>query len=63
MKIESKKLYKVTKFFSNKDEVYNLGQLPGEDVKRLLQGYKYDEDFEMWFSTKGTIGYDVVEVK
>lgn len=60
MKIESGKTYQVRKWTKNSDA--NMGRLPGSDVKRLLTGYEYDSDFEMWYSRKCTIAYEVTEV-
>lgn len=60
MRIESRKHYKVVKFFG--DNVNDYGILPCEDVKRLLRGYTWDDTFGMFFSPKANIGYDVKEV-
>lgn len=61
MKIENSKDYKVTKYTAT--NTISCGVLPGEDVNRLLKGYKYDEDFGMWFTEKATTGYDVTEAE
>ncbi len=60
MKIENGKRYNVTKYFG--EQVSDIGVLPGEDVKRLLKGYAWDATFEMFFSPKANVGYDVQEV-
>ena len=56
--ISDSKTYWVVKFTH---QCSDLGHLPGEDVKRLLKGYSYDDRYEMWYSPRGTIGYDVKE--
>jgi len=60
MKIENSKYYRVRKYGKVDSD---LGTMNGEDVKGLLKGYAYDEDYDMWFSKASTIGYDVQEVK
>lgn len=60
MRIESDKTYHVERFTEEHDSDY--GNLPGDDVKRILKGYVYDFDMEMWFSPKGLVGYSVTEV-
>ena len=60
MEIKKESFYKVTKMAATgKDS--NLGTLPGEDVKKLLKGYTYDETFGLWYSEKATLAYDVTE--
>ena len=61
MKIDSKKDYQVEKITVT--EEYDCGILPGVDVKRLLNGYTYDADYEMWFSPKCHVSYWVRESK
>ena len=63
MKIEATKKYRVYKMPSCDERIYDLGVLPGTDVKRILKGYEYDPTYELWFSRRGTIGYDVQEDK
>lgn len=59
MKISKKiKNYKVEKYTANM-ELFDCGRLPYEDVKRMLKGYKYDDEFEMYFSKAGNIAYSV----
>ena len=48
--------YEVQKLASNGNDT-NLGILSGEDVKKLLKGYTYDEEMELWFSAKANVGY------
>lgn len=62
MEIKKEKLYKVEKYPANGKST-DLGILPGTDVKSILKGYTYDSTFEMWFSGKANIGYDIEEVK
>ena len=57
MIIDNNATYEVTKY--DRNITTEVGPLPGADVKALLKGYTYDETFEMWFSKRGTIGYDV----
>ena len=59
MKIENSKTYKVKKY--TQKTTADCGTLPGEDVKRMLKGYNFDEMLEMWFTPKATIGYSVEE--
>lgn len=58
MTIDTTKTYKVTKYGKTTTD---LGTLPGADVKALLKGYAFDETFDLWFSPKANIGYDVKE--
>ncbi len=63
MKVEANKNYRVWKYNNNSDS--DLGILTGEDVKKLLKGYKYEEllpGMGMWYSEGGRIAYDVKEV-
>ena len=62
MEIESGKTYEVTKFNYNKESV-DYGRLPGVDVKRLLSGYEYDENYGMWFTPKAFSSFEVIEVE
>lgn len=59
MKIENSKTYRVKKYTQSMSA--DCGTLPGEDVKRMLKGYKFDEMLEMWFTPKANIGYSVEE--
>lgn len=60
MKIRNDKTYNVTKY--TQTQTLDCGNLPGTDVNAILKGYKYDENYGMWFSERGKIGYDVTEV-
>lgn len=62
MKIENGKTYMVTKYQQNGTNI-DYGRLPGEDVKRLLKGYDYDENYGLWFSPKANCGYDIEEAE
>ena len=59
MTIDITKTYKVTKFAKTDTD---LGNLPGTDVRKMLKGYTYDEDFGIWYSPAANIGYSVEEV-
>lgn len=59
MEIKATATYKVTKYTGNATS--DLGYLSGADVKKILKGYAWDEMFEMFYSAKGTIGYDIKE--
>lgn len=59
MKIDINKLYNVERY--TEKDTRDYGTLYGSDVKKILRGYTYNEEFEMWFSKKGTIGYYVTE--
>lgn len=59
MKIEASKTYRMAKI--TKDEYLDYGTLPGTDVKRILKGYSYDEEFDLWFSKGNKIGYELEE--
>jgi len=63
MKIKTDKNYEVTKYEFNKGDVkdYSIGVLPGSDVKAIIKGYKYDEEFGMFFSKRAEIAYDITE--
>ena len=61
MKIESKKFYRVTKYLSNGSDS-DMGVLPGTDVKNILKGYSFDDQWGMWYSNRANVGYDVQEV-
>ena len=63
MKIENGKNYNVDLYMSNEDKPRSYGRLPGEDVKRMLKGCKYDNLFGMWFTPKANKAYDVTEVE
>lgn len=52
--------YRVIKM-SFEDEDKDYGFLPYEDVVKMLKGYKYDEDMEMYFSSKANFAYDITE--
>ena len=60
MKISNEKTYEVTKY--TKTETLDYGCLPGSDVKKILRGCKFDEEMELWFTSKCTIGYEVTEI-
>lgn len=64
MKIKADKNYEVTKYEFNKGDVkdFSIGVLPGSDVKGIIKGYKYDEEFGMFFSRRAEIAYDIAEV-
>lgn len=47
--------YKVEKYTQTDNS--ELGNLPYEDVKRILKNYAYDEMMDMYFSKAGNIGY------
>lgn len=61
MKIASKRNYQVTKYVCG-NQLYDLGILPGTDVRRLLKNCEYDERFGLWFTEKATLGYEVKPV-
>ncbi len=63
MKIESGKSYRVERFSTYANDDADYGILPGDDVKRILKGYTYDEQFQMWYSGSSKVGYSVEEVK
>ena len=41
----------------------DCGRLQKEDVRRMLRGYQYDAEFDMYFSRGANIGYAIEEVK
>ena len=59
MTIKADKNYKVEKYTK---EIFDLGILPGTDVKRILKGYEEDELLGMWFSPKCKVAYTVEEI-
>ena len=54
--------YKVEKYLAN-GTCSDCGRLPKEDVKRMLKGYKYDEEFDMYFSRGANIGYALAKAE
>lgn len=62
MKIDANKNYNVDLYTKGGDD-RSYGILPGSDVKSILKGCKYAEDFGMWFTPKANKAYDVQEVK
>lgn len=61
MKIYNDRRYSVEKYAISESNDANYGILSGADVKRLLKGYTYEEEMEMWFSPKAQIGYSIIE--
>lgn len=55
------KTYRVKKY--TQEATMDCGLLPESDVKKLLKGYTYEPDFEMYFSKKANFAYTVEEVK
>ncbi len=53
------KNYNVTKWENGNEKDY--GCLPESDVKRLLKGYTYDEELDMWFTPKANNAYYIEE--
>lgn len=65
MKIMAGKEYKVCRYINHGNgeiEDREYGILPAEDVKTMVRGYKYDSDFDMWFTPKANISLDIQEV-
>lgn len=64
MKLDAKKIYMVRRYkIEESNDVVNLGCMSGSDVKTVIGTAKYDPNFEMWFTPKATIAYDIKEVK
>lgn len=63
MKIESGKRYRVERISTYANDDADYGVLPGDDVKRILKGYTYDEQFGLWYSGSCKVGYSVEEVQ
>lgn len=61
MEIKKTGTYQVTKWTLK--STLDYGHLSGADVKRMLAGYSYSDEMGLWFSKRGTIGYEVEEVK
>lgn len=66
MAIDVKKVYRVQRFSTGSAAKRypdaDFGNLPGSDVKSILNGYTYDADMDMWFSKHCLIGYAVTEI-
>jgi hypothetical protein len=62
MKIENSKYYQVNKMHcSDPSKDCNYGVISGEELKAIVKGYKWDDDYDMFFSEKGMIGIMVKE--
>lgn len=61
MTINSNKIYEVVKYTEN--QTFDYGMLTGKDVKSVIGTAKYDEETEMWFTPKATIGYQITEME
>lgn len=60
MRLSKDKTYQVTKYAGGK--AYDMGAYNGKEVREIIGTAKYDEDFNMFFTPKANIGYDVVEM-
>lgn len=62
MKISTNGMYAVTKYIAKKNdvEVIEYGLLMGSDLKRMLRGYKYDVETDLYFSRKCKMAYHIV---
>ena len=62
-RIFKNKLYKVTKYYAEQKPAEYFGVMSGEDVRLVVSyNYKYDDNYDMYFSKSGNIGFSVVEV-
>lgn len=60
MRLSKDKTYHVTKYAGGKS--YDMGTYNGAEVRKIIGSAKYEEIFEMFFTEKANIGYDVVEM-
>lgn len=49
----------IVKIYYKNGEVGNYGTIEKLDLVRMLRGYTYDKEFEMWFDKKADNAYDV----
>lgn len=61
MKLSKKvNYYNVEKFDANLN-TSSCGRLPYVDVVKLLKGYRYDGDYDMYFSKSANYAYSITE--